>query len=136
MYQTGLFSSAFVVSQSKFTGKLRAQHLLCHKVNLLSCIVKRPLCYGVNLPSRVARRPLFHKVNLPRCEARRYHFIMTCDIFGTGQTNILSLCYLFGETPRHIETCEIERCSVSESVFKHNHCAPAFTTRMWSWVVL
>ena len=102
MYQTGLFSSAFVVSQSKFTGKLRAQHLLCHKVNLLSCIVKRPLCYGVNLPSRVARRPLFHKVNLPRCEARRYHFIMTCDIFGTGQTNILSLCYLFGKTTWHI----------------------------------
>ena len=21
-------------------------------------------------------------------------------------------------------------------VFKHNHCAPAFTTKMWSWVVL
>ena len=103
MYQTGLFSSAFVVSQSKFTGKLRAQHLLCHKVNLLSCIVKRPLCYGVNLPSRVARRPLFHKVNIQRCdarrrplllfhkvnlpryEARRNHFNMTCDIFGTDK---------------------------------------------------
>ena len=35
-----------------------------------------------------------------------------------------------------LETCEIERCSVSEPVFKHNHCAPAFTTKMWSWVVL
>ena len=23
-----------------------------------------------------------------------------------------------------LETCEIERCSVSEPVFKHNHCAP------------
>ena len=23
---------------------------------------------------------------------------MTCDIFGTGQTNILALCYLFGNT--------------------------------------
>ena len=23
---------------------------------------------------------------------------MTCDIFGTGQTNILGLCYLFGKT--------------------------------------
>ena len=44
------------------------------------------------------RRPLCHKVNLPRCEARRRHFIMTCDIFGTGQTNILGLCYLFGKT--------------------------------------
>ena len=48
------------------------------------------------------RRPLCHKVNLPRCEARRRHFIMTCDIFGTGQTNILALCYLFGKTwPAH-----------------------------------
>ena len=23
---------------------------------------------------------------------------MTCDIFGTGQTHILALCYLFGKT--------------------------------------
>ena len=59
---------------------------------------RRPLCHKVNLPSCVARRPLCHKVNLPRCEARRRHFIMTCDIFGTGQTNILGLCYLFGKT--------------------------------------
>ena len=44
------------------------------------------------------RRPLCHKVNLPRCEARRHRFIMTCDIFRTGQTNILGLCYLFGKT--------------------------------------
>ena len=44
------------------------------------------------------RRPLCHKVNLPRCEARRRRFIMTCDIFGTGQTNILGLCYLFRKT--------------------------------------
>ena len=42
------------------------------------------------------RRPLCHKVNLPRCEARRR--IMTCDIFGTGQTNILGLRYLFVKT--------------------------------------
>ena len=91
---------------------------------------------------------------------------MTCDIFGTGQTNILALCYLFGKTwPVHssatqatesnaldqitgnvigvsrthiplkalmidsLETCEIEKCSVSEPVFKHNHCARAFTTK-------
>ena len=59
---------------------------------------RRPLCHKVNLPSCVARRPLCHKVNLPRCEARRRRFIMTCDIFGTGQTNILGLCYLFGKT--------------------------------------
>ena len=50
------------------------------------------------LQSCVARRPLCHKVNLPRCEARRHRFIMTCDIFGTGQTNILDLCYSFGKT--------------------------------------
>ena len=56
------------------------------------------LCHKVNLPSCVARRPLCHKVNLPGCEARRRHFIMTCDIFGTGQTNILGLCYLFRKT--------------------------------------
>ena len=59
---------------------------------------RRPLCHKVNLPTCVARRPLCHKVNLPRCEARRRHFVMTCDIFGTGQTNILGLCYLFGKT--------------------------------------
>ena len=59
---------------------------------------RRPLCHKVNLPSCVARRPLCHKVNLPRCEARRRRFIMTCDIFGTGQTNILSLRYLFWKT--------------------------------------
>ena len=58
----------------------------------------RPLCHKVNLLSCVARRPLCHKVNLPRSEARRRRFIMTCNIFGTGQTNILGLCYLFGKT--------------------------------------
>ena len=50
------------------------------------------------LQSCVARRPLCHKVNLPRCETRRHLFIMTCDIFCTGQTNILGLCYSFGKT--------------------------------------
>ena len=35
-----------------------------------------------------------------------------------------------------LETCDIERCSESEPVFKHNHCAPAFTTKMGSWFVL
>ena len=68
----------------------KAQRLLCHKVNLPSCEAQRLLYHGVNLPRCVARWPLFHKVNLPRCEARRHHFIMTCDIFGTGQTNILA----------------------------------------------
>ena len=57
-----------------------------------------PLCHKVNLPSCVVRQLLWHKVNLPRCEARRRHLIMTCDIFGTGQTNTLTLCYLLGKT--------------------------------------
>ena len=63
----------------------------------------RPLGHKVNLPRCVARRPLCHKVNLPRCEARRRHLIMTCDIFGTRQTNTLTLCYLLGKTykPAH-----------------------------------
>ena len=76
---------------------------LCHKVNLPSCVARRPLCHKVNLPSCVARRPLCQKVNLPRCEARRRHLIMTCRIFGTGQTNTLTLCYLSGKTykPAH-----------------------------------
>ena len=38
------------------------------------------------------------QVNLPRCEARRRHLIMTCDIFGSAQTNTLTLCYLLGKT--------------------------------------
>ena len=75
-----------------------ARQPLCQKVNLPSCVARRPLCHKVNLQSCVARRPLCHKVNLPRCEVRRRHFIMTWDIFGTKQTNILSLCCLFGKT--------------------------------------
>ena len=55
------------------------------------------------LPSCAARRPLCHNVNLPSCVARRRHLIMTCDIFGTRQTNTLTLCYLLGKTykPAH-----------------------------------
>ena len=61
-------------------------------------LVRRPLCHKVNLPSCVVRQLLWHTVNLPRCEARRRHLIMTCNIFGTGQTNTLTLCYLLGKT--------------------------------------
>ena len=89
-----------------------ARRTLCHKVNLPSCVAQQPLCHKVKLPSCVAwrlshkvnipswaaQRPLCHKVNLPRCEARRHHFIMTCDVFGSGQTNILAPCYLFRKT--------------------------------------
>ena len=67
-------------------------------------LVRLPLCHKVNLLSCVARQPLsVHKVNLPSCVARRRHLIMTCDIFGTGQTNTLTLCYLLGKTykPAH-----------------------------------
>ena len=80
-----------------------ARRPLCHKVNLTAtCEARHPLFHKVNLLSCVARRPLFQKVNLPRCEARRRHFIMTCDIFGTGLADILALCYLFGKTwPAH-----------------------------------
>ena len=76
---------------------------MCHKVNLSSYVTGRLLCHKVNLPSCVVRQPLRHRVNLPRCEARRRHLIMTCDIFGTGQTNTLTLCYLLGKTykPAH-----------------------------------
>ena len=79
---------------------------LCHKVNLARCVAWRPLYHKVNLPSYVTRQPLCHKVNLPRCEAPRRHLIITCDIFGTGQTNTLTLCYLLGKTykPAHTST--------------------------------
>ena len=50
------------------------------------------------------RRPLCLKVNLLRYETRRRHFIITCDIFGTGQTNILGLCYIFGKTAHSSST--------------------------------
>ena len=145
---------------------------LCYKVNLpASCEARRALCHKVNLPSCVARRPLFHKVNLPRCEARWHHFIMTCDIFGTGLTNILALCCLFGKTsPAHSSATQATEINTLDQitgkvidvsrthiplkalmiplkrvklrgvvlVFKHNHCAPAFTMhkKMWSWVSL
>ena len=74
-----------------------ARRPLCHEVNLPgSWEARRPLCHKVNLLSCVARRPLLHKVNLPKCEAWRRHFIITCDIFGPGQINILALSYFFG----------------------------------------
>ena len=79
MHASNRVSLAAFVSQSKSTEFVARRPLSGHKVNLLNCVARRPLC---------------HKVNLPRCEARRRHLIMTCDIFGTGQTNTLTLCYL------------------------------------------
>ena len=81
MHQTG-FSSAAVIPQSKFTE-------LCSSAAVLS---------QTKFTNYVARQPLCHKVNLPRFEARRRHLTMTCDIFGTGQTNTSTLCYLLGKT--------------------------------------
>ena len=67
-----------------------AQQPLCHKVKLPSCVARRLLCHKVNLPSCAAhQQPLCHKVNLPRCEARRHHFIMTCDVFRSGQLHVI-----------------------------------------------
>ena len=76
------YPSVFAESFNTFIFQ-KFRRLSCHKVNLTSCVARRLLC---------------HKVNLPRCEAQRRHFIMTCDILGTEQTNILGLCYLFGKT--------------------------------------
>ena len=67
-----------------------AQQPLCHKVKLPSCVARRLLCHKVNLLSCAAhQQPLCHKVNLPRCEARRHHFIMTCDVFRSGQLHVI-----------------------------------------------
>ena len=64
--------------------------LLVHASMKPGCLARRPLCHKVNLPSCVVtvQRPLCQKVSLPRCEAWRRLFILTCDMFGTGQTNI------------------------------------------------
>ena len=67
------------------------------------CLWKMSATPGACIKPGLVRRPSCHKVNLLRCEARRRHLIMTCDIFGTGQTNTLTLCYLLGKTykPAH-----------------------------------
>ena len=67
------------------------------------CLWKMSATPGACIKPGLVRRPLCHKVNLPKCVAQRRQWIMTCDIFGTGQTNILTLCYLLGKTykPAH-----------------------------------
>ena len=64
------------------------------------------------------RRPLCHNVNLPRCEARRRYFIMTCDIFGNGQTNILAVSYFFGKTikPAHSSTTQVTEINILDQI--------------------
>ena len=82
----------FELSLRIFRWKMRATPGTCIKPGSLTL---RPLCHKVNLPaSYEARLPLFHKVNLPLCEPRWRHFIMACDIFGTGQTNIFSSVFV------------------------------------------
>ena len=105
--------------QSKSTELCRWATVVPHNVNLPSCVVARwPLCHKGNLPSCVARWPLCHKVNLPRYEAWRRHFIMTCDIFGSGQTNILAPCYLFGKTckPAHRSATQVTEINTLHQV--------------------
>ena len=87
MHQTG-FSSAAVMPQSKFT-ELCSSPAVLSQSKFTSCVARQPLC---------------HKVNLPRSEARRRHLTMTCDIFGTGQTNTLTLCYLLGKTYKLVQS--------------------------------
>ena len=95
-----------------------ARRSLYFKVNLPSCVARRKLCLKVNLPTFVVQRPLCHKVNLPRCEARRRHFMMTCDIFRTGQTNILALCYLLGKTykPAHSNAIQVTEINTLDQI--------------------
>ena len=108
--QIGLFSSASVVPQSKSTE-------LCGSKILALCYL-----FGKTWPAySSATRATESNTQWPnywKCYWREPHTHST-ESFDDS-----------------LETCEIERCSVSEPVFKHNHCAPAFTTKMWSWVVL
>ena len=80
------FSSAAFVSQSKSTE-------LCN-----SAAVVRPQSKFTELCSSAAVVSQSKST-----EAWRRHLIMTCDIFGTKQTNTLTLCYLLGKTfkPAH-----------------------------------
>ena len=133
--ETGLFSSAAVVPQSKYP----------------SCVARRP--FGVT-QSKSAE-----------LIARGRHFIMTCDIFGTETNEHLALCYLFGKTYKpayssstqvteintldqinekviltwahtfhwrlcdSLETCE--RCGLSEPVFKYNSLCSSVVFGSW-----
>ena len=64
------------------------------------------------------RRPLCHNVNLPRCETRRRYFIMTCDIFGNGQTNILAVSYFFRKTykPAHSSATQVTEINTLDQI--------------------
>ena len=64
------------------------------------------------------------KLNLTRCEARRRHFIMTSDIFGNGQTNILGPCYLFGKTYKQLTVAPLKS-------LKSTHSGPNYCSTYW-----
>ena len=97
--ETWLFSSAAVMPQSKSIEVCSSAAVVPHKVNLQSCVVgRRPLCHKVNLPRCETRRRLCQSKSTAMWSSAAPSGIMTCDIFGTGQTNILALCYLIGKT--------------------------------------
>ena len=77
MHQTAFSSAAFVL-QSKSTE-------LCS-----SAAVVRPQSKFTELCSSSA---VVSQVKSTDGEVQRRHLIMTCDIFGTRQTNTLTLCY-------------------------------------------
>ena len=64
-----------------------------------------------------------HWVSLPRCEARRRLFILTCDIFGNRQTNILALCYLFGKTYKPAHSSSVSQNQYSNTIHSTVACS-------------
>ena len=106
MHQTG-FSSAAVVPQSKFTE-------LCSSAAVVSQSKSTELCNSAAVVPQSTW-------NLLRCEARRRHLIMICDVFGTGQTNTLTLCYLLGKTYKSL------------SSHWNQHARPNYWKKLLTW---
>ena len=82
-------NSAVVVPQSKST------ELCSSSAAVVACVSGRRL-EVVGTPSPLACLP---RARLPESTSTEMRlFILTCDIFGTRQTNILALRYLFEKT--------------------------------------
>ena len=96
----------------------------------LGCLARRPLCHKVNIPSSVVRWPLCHKVNLPKYEARRRHFIIICDIYGTGQTNSLALCFVTSPRCRHSSHWNKQ---IKPKYWKVNEVSRTHSTQLRLW---
>ena len=100
---TELCSSAAVVSQSKSTELCSSAVVVpqSKSTELCSSAAVVPQSKSTELCSSAAVVPQSKSTEL--CIARRRHWIMTCDTFGTGQTNTLTLCYLLVKThkPAH-----------------------------------